>query len=427
MVLKHLKVLHINKFHHMIGGAEEIYFRTADILVDHGHKSVFFSMRHPDNLPCVTAEYFMPFIDVNSTTKIIDIITAAARTFYSFKARRLVSLLLDRYQVDIVHIHDMHRQMSPSILHEFRQRRIPTVMTLHNYKMICPSFLMMSQNRLCEACDKGKYFNAMKLKCVKDSFMRSALISVEAYLHHKILNIYKNIDVFIAPSLFMKNKHEELGFKKEIIHLPNPIDIKKFKRLNDDVISVKDKKEISIVYFGRLTPEKGLFTLVDALKILSKPIEERGVVIKIIGEGPIKNELQEKVKKLGIKNVNFPGFIKSEILYYELINALVVILPSEWYENCPVSVTEAFALGKPVIGARIGGIPEMVKDYKTGLIFEPGNSIDLSEKVRYMLDNTNKAAEMGKNAKMFAEREFNEERYHARLLEIYKKALLKHK
>ncbi len=425
MASKYLKVLHINKFHHVIGGAEEIYFRTAEILEKNGSQSKFFSMHHLKNLPCETSEYFMPFIDVTSGVNVINSTIAACRTLYSFKARRLISRLLDRYSVDIVHIHDMHRQMSPAILLEFQRRRIPAVMTLHNYKMICPSFLMIANNKPCEACNGGEYINAMKTKCVKDSFPRSALIFVEAYFHHKILDIYKNVDIFIAPSLFMKRKHEEMGFKKEIVHLPYPLDIYNFDKSLSNVKINKIANNDTFIYFGRLEPEKGLFTLVDAIGILSQSHIGKQIKFKIIGEGSLKEELKIRVKRKGLTGVTFPGFLKGENLYREVMESMAVVLPSEWYENYPVSVMETLVLGKPVIGSRIGGIPEMVKDHETGLTFESGNSADLSEKLRQLLDNPSRAAEMGRNARMFAEKEFDIENHYAKLMEIYERALSK--
>jgi glycosyltransferase involved in cell wall biosynthesis len=423
MALKHLKVLNINKFHHVVGGAEEIYFRTAEILEKKGNQPIFFSMRHPNNLSCITSEYFMPLIDVNSGFNIIRLTMAVCRTLYSYKARRLISRLLDRYSVDIVHIHDIHRQMSPSILLEFQRRRIPTVMTLHNYKMICPSFLMMDNNKPCEACDGGTYINAMRTKCVKGSFPRSALIFLEAYFHHKMLDIYKNIDIFIAPSLFLKHKHEEMGFKKEIVHLPYPLDIDDFDKSLSNVKTNKIRNNHTFIYFGRLEPEKGLFTLVDAISILSQEQTGKQIKVKIIGEGSIKEELKARVKKEGLTGVTFSGFLKGENLYREVMECMAVVLPSEWYENYPVSVMETLVLGKPVIGSRIGGIPEMVKDNETGLTFEPGNAEDLSKKIRQLLDNPASAAEMGRNARKFAEKEFDIENHYKKLMEIYEKAL----
>jgi glycosyltransferase involved in cell wall biosynthesis len=420
--LEQLTVLHINKFHYILGGAEAIYLRTAEILERNWHSSVFFAMRHPYNLPCNTAEYFMPFIDITKTN-VINYVKASCRNLYSLKARKYISRLLDRYPVDLVHMHDIHRQMSPSILHEIKKRGIPVVMTLHNYKMICPSFLMMAKGKPCEACDQGRYFNAVKLRCVKGSFSRSTLLSLELYLHHGILDIYKNVDIFIAPSMFLKNKHEEMGFRKKIMHLPYPLDIKEFENINSGVTTDKDGDQLTFVYFGRLEAEKGLFTLFESIRSFADTESSRKAVFKIVGDGSIKEELNRIAQRNGIKNVEFSGFLKGEKLFAEIKKSDVVIIPSEWFENYPVSVMEAFALSKPVIGARIGGIPEMVRDNETGLTFESGNAVDLSEKINYLINNPHKAAEMGEKARLFIEREVNPERHYKELMKIYKEAI----
>jgi glycosyltransferase involved in cell wall biosynthesis len=422
MVLKPLTVLHINKFHFIAGGAEAIYFRTAEILQEHGHNSVFFAMQHPDNLPSNTSEYFMPLIDV-SGRNIVNQLKASFRNLYSFKARKYIARLLDRYPVDLVHMHDIHRQMSPSILHEIKKRRIPVVMTLHNYKMICPSFLMMAHGKPCEACDQGKYYNAVKFRCVKGSLSRSFLLSLASYLHHRILDIYKNVDIFIAPSIFLKNKHEEMGFNKKMVHLPYPLDIKEFEHINAGATAYNDDGRIVFVYFGRLEPEKGLYTLFESIKNIFKNGSGNETVFRIIGDGPIKGELQEIARKNDMGHIKFLGFLKGENLFTEIKKANVVIIPSEWYENYPVSVMEAFALGRPVIGARIGGIPEMVKDNKTGLTFESGNPVDLSEKIKYVITNPDAAVSWGKTARQFIEREVNPERHYQQLMEIYNMAM----
>jgi len=420
MILKPLTVLHINKFHFIVGGAEAIYFRTAEILQEHGHNSVFFAMQHPDNLPCNTSEYFMPLIDVYGRN-IVNHVRASFRNLYSNKAGKYIARLLDKYPVDIVHMHDIHRQMSPSILYEIKKRRIPAVMTLHNYKMICPSFLMMARGRPCEACDHGRYFNAVKLRCVKGSTLRSTLVAVELYFHHKILDAYKYVDVFVAPSMFLMKKHEQMGFRKKMVHLPYPLDVKEFDEIKTELNARNDDKIITFVYFGRLEPEKGLYTLFEAIKNLHKSGDS--TIYKIIGEGPIKDELHEFAGKNKMDNVKFRGFLKGKELFTEIKMADVVIIPSEWYENYPVSVMEAFALGKPVIGARIGGIPEMVKDNETGLTFESGNPDSLRKKIQHVLDNPEVIPQWGKNARQFIEREVNPERHYQQLMEIYEVAM----
>jgi glycosyltransferase involved in cell wall biosynthesis len=407
----------------MLGGSEVVYFRTAEVLKKHGHQSIFFSMKHPKNLFAETESYFAPFIDLDTQRGLLNYIKASLNVFYSFKTRRHLSDLLDNYRVDITHIHNIHRQMSPSILQELKKRKIPVVMTLHEYKMVCPSFNLLLHEKPCEACAGGKYYNAIRLRCVKDSFLRSALACAEMYLHHKILDIYKNVDVFISPSQFLKNKHREMGFKKEIVYLPNCINVQEFEKFRLKEKDFKNDRVITIVYFGRLYYGKGLYTLLNAVKRLPNIYKKKEITVKIIGDGPMRREMETKVKADGIENIRFLGFLKSEELFREIKNALIVVLPSECYENNPLQVIESFAIGIPVIGARVAGIPELVKDNETGLTFESGNSEDLCSKIEYMINNPDKAIEMGKRAREFVEREMNCEKYYERLIKIYEKAI----
>jgi len=368
-------------------------------------------MQHPENLPCKTSNYFMPYVDLVNSTGFIPQLKTAGRILYSFDAKKRLSKLLDKYHIDIAHLHNIYHQISPSILNELKKRKIPIVMTLHDYKMVCASYSMLADEKPCEACSGGRYFEAVRKSCVKGSRAKSILGAIEMYLHHKILNIYDNVDIFISPSLFLKNKLKEMAFKKEIIHLPNFIDIKKFEAIKNE----NDKREEhSIVYFGRLSSEKGLWTLFTAIKKTQGEVK-----LKVIGDGPIRDALEEEVKKESINNIVFLGYMKGEQLYKEIMKSKVVVMPSEWYENNPMSVLEAFALGKPVIGSRIGGIPELVRDNETGLTFEPGNAEDLSEKIKTILANESSLVEMGENARQFVESELNPEKHYQRLMEIY--------
>lgn len=418
-----MNILHINKFHYLRGGAEAVYFKTAELLEAHGHNSVFFSMHNPENLPCETSEFFMPCVDLIAKHSIASQLKIAGRLLYSFEARKRISKLLDKYSVDIAHLHNIYHHISPSILYELKKKKIPVVMTLHDYKMACASYSMLLHGKPCEACCGGRYYNAIKNRCVKVSLHKSILSTLEMYLHHKIFDIYDNVDIFISPSRFLKDTLLRMGFKKEIIYLPNFIDIHKFRGFNAEAKNERVEKKKSIVYFGRLSLEKGLWTLLETAKRLSNKNKHINVEIKIIGDGPIREELQEKVKVEGINKVKLLGYMRGEALFQEVAKSMAAVLPSEWYENNPMSVIEAFAMGIPVIAARIGGIPELIKENETGLTFEPGNALDLSAKIEYLLNNPDKAAKIGRNARTFVEQELNPEKYYHGLMKIYKRAI----
>ncbi len=410
-----MNILHINKFHYIRGGSEMVYFCTSKLLESHGHRSIYFSMHHPENLSCETGDYFMPHLELNSNNNgIIGKVKTAGRIIYSLEAKKRLSKLLDQYTIDIAHLHNIYHHISPSILHELKERNIPVVMTLHDYKMVCTSYSMLNVNP-CEACSGKRYFQAFKRKCVKHSYAKSLLGVLEMYVHHKILDIYENVDIFISPSMFLKGKFAEMGFSKNIVYLPNFIDTEKF--CNN---KIQDGDEGSIAYFGRLSAEKGLFTLLEAAKILNAKSK---VVVNIIGDGPIRGELDKKVKMENIDNVKLLGYKKSEDLYREINRSQLVIIPSEWYENNPISILEAFALGKPVIGSRIGGIPELVKDGETGYTFEPGNAEELCEKIELLLTDRSLRGNLGNNAGRFVRSVFNPEKHYHGLMEIYKSAI----
>jgi len=255
---------------------------------------------------------------------------------------------------------------------------------------------------------KGKYYECFLNKCAKGSRAKSLLNAIEMYLHHKVLKIYDSVDIFIAPSRFLKAKLEEMGFSGQIEYIPNFLDQNAFRP------EYKWEKR-TIVYFGRLSHEKGLFTLIEAMVAISD------VTLEIIGDGPIKADLEVFVAGKSVKNVVFTGFVAGEELKDRIRKSMFVVIASEWDENNPLSVLEAFALGKPVIGSRIGGIPEMIKDGWTGLTFEPGNVQDLREKVRYMLEHTGEIEKMGRNARLFVAKERNSGDYYKKLMAVYER------
>lgn len=424
--MKKLTVLHVNKFHYLKGGSEVVYFQTANVLAEHGHRNVFFSMQHPENQPTEASDLFVPYIDFNNLENIGKSFAGALRILYYFKSKQLLTKLLDRYNVDIAHLHNVHHQISPSILHVLKKRGIPIVMTLHDYKMVCASYNLLVEERPCEVCVRGNYYKAITYKCVKDSHYKSFLAAIEMYLHHKIMDIYDNVDVFIAPSLFLKNKLIEMGFKKKIAYLPNFINSERFNILD---LSINDSKkdEKTFIYFGRLTHGKGLVTLLEAANLWLQNDDSANVVVKIIGDGILKDELQEIVKTTMIHNVRFLGYMKREELFREIKKSIAVVIPSEWYENNPMAVIEAFALGKPVIGSRIAGIPELVKDDYTGLTFQTKNAFDLYLKMKFVIENPDKTKLMGQNARSFVLQELNSEKYYEKLIAIYEQVMQKHR
>lgn len=402
-----MKILLINKFLYPKGGDTVCTLATGEILKSNGHDVYFWGMRHPDNPNYPFQEHFIENIDLNAVHGIKNKLNASAKLLYSTEARaKIVQFLKKTGLPDIVHLHNYSHQISPSIIHIFKKYNIPCVMTLHDYKLICAPYTLLSTGKICERCAGGKYFNCLIQKCVKNSRVKSMLNTIEMYLHHKILHIYDYINTFIAPSNFLKQKYEQMGFKNSIIHVYNFINSSRF-------IPCYKYSEKSICYVGRLSHEKGVATLIQAFKKLSN----KSLMLKIIGTGPVESELKNLAS--GSNNISFLGYRSGESLFNEITKSMFVVIPSEWYENNPMSVIECFSLGKPVIGARIGGIPELVEDNNTGLTFESGNIDDLKTKIEYLVSTPEKIAAMGKNARNFVEQKLNAGNYYNKIIDIY--------
>jgi glycosyltransferase involved in cell wall biosynthesis len=408
-----MKVLLINKFLYPKGGDAISTLTTGALLDEKGHDVFYWGMESPENPEFPFKEYFVSHVDYNRPLSLFQKIRLSLNILYSLEARDKIENLFEKVRPDIVHLNNFAHQLSPSILDVIRKYHLPVVMTIRDYKLVCPSYSMLMDGKPCERCKDGRYHWCFLKKCTKDSYMKSLLNTVEMYLHHKILHIYDQIDLFIAPSKFLEEEVKKMGFTREIIYLSNFVDVKDYK-------PQYHFNENAVCYFGRLSEEKGIFTLIEAMRGL-------GTTLKIMGDGPLKESLELKVKGEKLNQIHFLGYKTGDELKEEIRNCMFAILPSESYENNPRSVMEAFALGKPVIGSRIGGIPELVREGETGLTFEPGNAGDLREKMSCLMAAPDKITEMGKNARMLVEEHFNPDSYYEKLMKIYSMAIAKNK
>jgi len=408
-----MKILLVNKFLYPRGGDAISTLETGKLLTKNGHEIVFWGMEHPSNEKFPFEEFFVSYVDYNKKSGIWQEVKNSIKILYSLEAKNKINSLISKWKPDIVHLNNFAHQISPSILGVFKKNKIPVVMTLRDYKLVCPAYTMLLDGKLCEKCKGGRFYNCFLYKCTKDSVLKSLVNTVEMYLHHKILHIYNNISIFISPSNFLIEKFKEMGFKGKLIYLPNFVDVEEYK----PDYNFKDK---SIIYFGRLSREKGVATLIDAVRNLD-------VRLKIVGGGPIEDELKNKVKTENISNVHFLGYREGDGLRNIIMESMFVVIPSEWYENNPRSVLESFALGKPVIGARIGGIPELVIDGKTGYTFEAGDVEDLRNKIIYLLNDTDKVESLGRDARKFVEEKFNPDMHYKKLISIYNNTIMNNK
>ncbi len=404
-----MKILLINKFLYPKGGDAISTITTGGLLARRGHEVNFWGMEHPDNPEYPLKEFFVSRVDYDLSKGLSEKLKISMNILYSFEARRKIEQVLNKVKPDIVHLNNFAHQISPSVLDAIKKRGIATLMTMRDYKLVCPSYTMLVDGKLCEQCGNERYYHCALNKCTKNSYSKSFINTLEMYLHHSILHIYDKIDLYISPSRFLMDKVKEMKFAGEVVHIPNFVNVGDFKHSYTPAGK-------NIVYVGRLSHEKGIETLMNAVKGIDAEL-------KIIGDGPLMEQLTGKVKTDRINNIEFLGYKTGEDLHNEIRKSMFVVIPSEWYENNPRTVIEAFALGKPVIGARIGGIPELVRDWETGLTFESGNTGDLKEKLCLAIENKEKLQEMGKRARMFVESELGPDKHYDSLMEAYETAM----
>ena len=407
-----LRILLVDKFHFIKGGAERYYFELKEILEAHGHEVISFSMQHPDNFPSPYANYFVDNIEFNGSglQRLATAPKAAARVIYSRQARLRIEKLIAATRPDLAHVHMIDHQLSPSILPGIKKFGIPIMQTVHQYKLVCPNYRLFvdRERRLCEKCLGGNFYHPVLEKCHQDSRAASFLIALESYVH-KWMRLYDHIDLFHVPSTFMGQKLHAGGVQAQRIrHLFYTIKLK-------DYAPHPGFKDY-FIYFGRLSGEKGIVTLLRAMQGF------KGARLKIIGGGPEEAKLRALARELQL-SVEFAGTKHGEELKSLVAQARFVVVPSEWYENSPLVIYEAFALGKPVIGADIGGISELIRHGEDGYLFPAGDVQQLRRCLEMLDRNEIKINKFGHAGRRKAEAWFAPEKHYETLMGWYEELL----
>lgn len=383
-----MRVLQVNKFFWEFGGPERCMFETARLLEDRGHPVAFFSMAHPRNRRSPWERFFVSRVEfggVGARTRLASLPRAIGGTYWSFQARRRLSRLLREFRPDVAHVHSIYHHISPSILPLLRRAGVPVVQTCHDYQLVCPAYHLYIHHAgtICERCLGGAFRHAVVHRCLKNSVAVSALAASAARIHRSSGVIKNHVDLWIAPSRFLGGKLVEGGFPADRVrYLHNVLDLRGFEpgfSPGDDV-----------VYVGRLSPEKGIGTLVQAVGRVA------GLALTIVGEGEERGRLERMAEDVAPGRVRFAGYRSGEALHATIRGAACLVLPSEWYENCPMVVLEAYALGTPVIAASIGGIPESVVDGRTGWLFPAGDAAALADRLERMRDDPARRETMGR-------------------------------
>lgn len=373
-----------------------------------GWEVVPFSMQHMDNDSTPWGSHFVEEIEFGNDYSLLKKLVSVPKVVYSLEAKKKLRKLLQIIKPNVCHAHNIYHHISPSILSVLKEKNIPTFITLHDLKLACPAYTMLSHDGVCERCKDGSMFNVVKHKCIKKSRVLSSVIYIESLLHSSLNSYVKNTVKLIAPSKFYIEKFVEWGFARDhFVHIPNFVDIQS-QPASSNVGN-------SFLYFGRLSPEKGLITMLEAAALAKASVS-------IVGQGSMESELMVIAKRLNV-DVQCFGYLSGEQLYDKIRQARAIVLPSEWYENAPLSLMESYALAVPVIGAAIGGIPELIKEGETGLTFTSGSSESLAEAMKKISGlSDSQVRRMGESGRDWMLTEYTAEIYTKRLIELYSKS-----
>lgn len=400
-----MRVLLVNKFHFMKGGSERYYFTLAEAFKNLGHEVVFFAMKDEKNISCEQEKYFVSNASIKGGIK--SKLNMVMHIAYSKEAYMNMKLLCEEEKPDLVILNLVHKQITCSIIDAIKEVNPKTKIfwTMHDLICACPAYTMLDGNgNICEKCLDGNYSYCKKNKCVHGSKLMSYLSTYEAKQIKKH-GWYDKVDLFICPSQFYKKKLDEAHFtKSRIVWMRNPLPF-------DAKYELNNHDDNYILYFGRLSKEKGVKNLIDAMKDINYKLY-------ILGTGPIEDEL--KYYASNYKNIEFKGFQSGEALTNYIRNARCIVLPSTWYENGPYSAMEAMALGKPLIVSNLGGLPELVENAVNGYIYKTNE--ELKDVLNLMINlSKDKYSLMCQSSLEKARVYFNQEQYINDLIKIYER------
>ena len=396
-----MKILLVNKFLYPKGGAENYVFKLGKILESNNHQVEYFGLENPKNIVGNSANAYVSDIDFAKGVK--GNLSAPFKIIYSAQARKKIRRVLDDFKPDVVHFNNIQFHLTPSMLLEINKYNKQThsdvkiVYTAHDYQLICPSHGLFDTNiNICEKCIGGNYTHCLKTKCHKNSYAKSFLAMADAYFW-KLSKAYSYIDTIICPSQFLKSK---LDTDKRFAH--KTVAIHNFV---DEIHHQPTQKGDYVLEFGHLSKDKGTLTLLDVAKNMPN------TKFVFAGYGKAVEEIEK------VPNAKYVGFKTGDELTRLISQAQISVYPSMWYENCPFSVIESQLLQTPVVASRMGGIPELVQEGKTGELFEAGNAKDLENKIRHLIENPDLLAQYNENCKKL--NIITADDYYKKLMEVY--------
>jgi glycosyltransferase involved in cell wall biosynthesis len=405
-----MRILYCNKYNYPFSGTEVYLFDLMDLMRQQGHEVALFSMADPRGEPTHYDRHFVPHIDFKKSASFWEKARHAAHAIYSREARRRVRAMIADFRPDVAHVRNIYHHLSPSILWELKSQRIPVVYHLNDFKLLCPSYNLVAHGESCEACKGGAFWHATTARCYP-GFGASLTLAAEAYVHRWLGTYQKCIDLFLAPSQFVSEKFVEHGWnaaKFEV--LPH------FQKV-PAVPEQDPAPDAPLLYFGRLSAEKGVDDLLRSMK------QVPAMRLVVAGDGPQRRELEQLACSLKLNNVQFVGQVGPSLRDSLIAQSRFTVLPSHAYETLGKAILESYAGGRAVVASDMGSRRELVRHGQTGLLYRTGDVNELASAIRTLESQPTLARNMGLAGREFARRRHAPEEHYARLVAVYEELI----
>ncbi len=402
-----MRILFCNKYNYAFSGTEVYLFELMDLLRSRGHEVALFSMAHGPKEFCGTDSHLTPWVDFKVGHTLWEKVRLAGHAIYSTEARHQLRKIIAEFHPDVAHVRNIYHHLSPSILFELRAQHVPVLYHLNDFKLVCPTYNLLAHGHVCEKCHGGNFFHVITSQCYDGPVGASLVLAAEAYVH-KCLRTYQTcVTKIITPSHFARRKLLENGWKDDRMEvLPH------FHRLPERA-SNPAGEQTAILYFGRLSPEKGLVSLLRAMRLLPS------IPLQIVGTGPQQPELERIAAELKLSNVQFLGYAQHQSLQQLLAEARFTVMPSLAYETFGKSILESYAAARPVIASDLGSRRELVTHGETGLLYTADDPVHLAASIEFLYTQPGLAREMGQAGYELAKERHSPELHYAALMRIY--------
>ncbi|MGA2376073.1 MAG: glycosyltransferase family 4 protein [Candidatus Sulfotelmatobacter sp.] len=404
-----MRILFCNKYNYPFSGTEVYLFEAMELLRSRGHEVALFSMADPQGNATPYDRHFVPHIDFKGRSRWFEKVRLAGRAIYSREARRRIQGMIADFRPDVAHVRNIYHHLSPSILWELKAQKVPVIYHLNDFKVLCASYNLVLRGEACEACKGGEFWHALKEKCYPGWGARMTLVA-EAYLHKWAGTYEKCVDRFLAPSQFVRDKFVEHGWdpgRFEVLPHFQPV----------RAATGRVAEDAPLLYFGRLSAEKGVDDLLHAMQRLPN------LRLMIAGDGPERGRLEQLAGELGLRNVEFAGHMRGAELQRAIAGARFTVLPSHAYETLGKTILESYAAARAVVATDLGSRRELVQAGKTGLLYRTGDVEQLASALRFLSSQSELADQMGRAGWERMRREYTPQAHYEALVGLYEQVI----